>query len=79
MLETRAKPEMMRELILQLCSIRAWNSDEIAMLLHRNSRHLRDSYLTPMTAEGLLERTYPEIPSHPHQAYRAARQESNTN
>lgn len=65
----RAKPEAVRQVILQLCRDRYLTVDQLAALLSRNAAGLRDRYLTPMTKEGLLRLRYPESPNRPDQAY----------
>jgi len=65
----RAKPELVRRVILEVCAQRYLTADQIARLLHRNVAGLRTRYLYPMTGEGLLRLRYPESPNRPDQAY----------
>lgn len=65
----RAKPELVRRVILEVCAHRYLTADQIATLLHRNGAGLRTRYLYPMTGEGLLRLRYPESPNRPDQAY----------
>ncbi len=58
-----------REAIKRLCSSRPFKPSEIALLLKRNQRHMRDYYLTPMVELGELELVFPDNPAHPQQAY----------
>jgi len=43
----------------------------LATTLKLQPRNLSDRHLTPMLKDGLLERRFPDIPSHPEQAYRS--------
>ncbi|HUX38081.1 MAG TPA: RNA-binding domain-containing protein [Rectinemataceae bacterium] len=68
----RAKPEKVREVILELCRGQFITADELAILMSRNADHLRNRFLGPMVAEQLLQLRYPAVPQHPEQAYRSA-------
>jgi ATP-dependent DNA helicase RecG len=68
----RARPEAVRQTILELCRDYYLTVDQLAALLSRNTAGLRDRYLTPMTKEGLLRLRYPEAPNRPDQAYTSA-------
>jgi ATP-dependent DNA helicase RecG len=68
----RSKLQDVRELIVQLCAVHDWRLDELSILLKRNAVYLRNAHLTPLLAEGVLQRTHPETINHPQQAYRAA-------
>lgn len=68
----RARPEAVRQMILELCRNNYLTVDQLAALLSRNTAGLRDRYLTPMTKEGLLRLRYPESPNRPDQAYTVA-------
>lgn len=59
----------LRDMILQLCSGRYLESAVLADLLGRSLNNLRSRFLTPMVAEGLLARRYPDEPNRPDQAY----------
>ena len=61
---------LVRETILKLCSGRYLRLAELARLLDRKPETLRDSYVSSMIREGMLELRYPEKPSHPDQSYR---------
>ncbi len=58
-----------RAMIVRLCSGRYLESTVLADLLGRNVNGLRSRFLTPMVAEGILARRYPEEPNRPGQAY----------
>lgn len=66
----RQPPHLVAELITDLCGVRAWRVDELALLLNRNARHLQQGYLRSLVGEGRLEMTQPDKPNDPQQAYR---------
>jgi ATP-dependent DNA helicase RecG len=68
----KAPVSAVRDVIQRLCAGRFFTSDELAQLLKRNPDGLRNRYLTPMVAEGILKLRYPETPNRPDQAYTAS-------
>ncbi len=66
----RSPPGQVQQVITELCSIRAYTADELAVLLRRNKKWVFRSYLSPLLRAGILEYTVPENPRHPMQAYR---------
>ncbi len=69
-LGTRPRKEKLRQAICQLCS-NQWRSVAwLAGILNLQPRNLSDRHLSPMVKDGLLERRFPDIPSHREQAYR---------
>lgn len=68
----RATPEVIRNLIRQLCAWRPLSADELATLLRRTRIHLVNEHIRPMVLAGEIERTLPDQPNHPQQKYRAA-------
>jgi ATP-dependent DNA helicase RecG len=68
----RLSKEMLRGLILDLCSKGYLTLKILSKLLERSPDSLRNHYINPMITEGLLEIRYPNQPSHPNQAYRAS-------
>ncbi|MDY7002527.1 MAG: putative DNA binding domain-containing protein [Cyanobacteriota bacterium] len=73
----RAKPELMRTTILNLCSNKYINLKTLAELLDRSPDTIRTHYLNPMLEEGSLELQYPNQPSHPQQAYKTVSKQNN--
>jgi ATP-dependent DNA helicase RecG len=67
----RAPPEQVQQVIAQLCRWRALRAAELAIILGRDPRYLRQRYLGPMLKRGRLKRTFPDQPQHPAQAYEA--------
>lgn len=62
----------LRQALLRLAELKPWRPAELASLLgFTDPAKLVERHLSPMVAKGLLERTYPDNPTHPHQAYRA--------
>jgi len=60
----------LQEIILMVCSRRDFVSlRELAHTLHRSHHRIR-SPLVSLIQDGCIELLYPEIPNHPHQAYR---------
>jgi hypothetical protein len=70
-LGTRPRKEKLRQAIGQLCADQWRSVAWLAALLKLQPRNLSDRHLTPMLKDGLLERRFPDIPSHPEQAYRS--------
>lgn len=69
----RHPPQEIQDLVVALCSQRAWPVDELAMVLRRNPEVVRQNYLRPLMRDGRLVMTRPEEPNDPQQAYRAVR------
>ncbi len=67
----RTPPEIIQNLIKQLCFLRPFKPSDLASLLKRSHRYVRDYYLTPMIERGELELMFPENPAHPQQAYKS--------
>ncbi|QAT81687.1 ATP-dependent DNA helicase [Corallococcus coralloides] len=58
---------------MALTSLRPWHPTELAKKLSYSPDKLTERHLKAMVDEGLLERTHPDNPAHPAQAYRATR------
>src|SRR5690606_23216490 len=67
----RQPPGEVEQLIADLCAFRAWRAEELALLLGRNPRYVKNDYLRPLRREGRVEMTRPDVPNDPDQAYRA--------
>lgn len=67
----RNPPHETQDLVVALCSLRAWPVDELALVLRRNPEVVRQSYLRPLMRDGRLVMTRPDEPNDPQQAYRA--------
>lgn len=68
----RHPPERVRDLVAELCQLRAWRVDELALLIQRNPESIRQNYLRPLLAQQRIAMTLPETPHSPQQAYRSA-------
>ncbi|MGR8933859.1 MAG: ATP-binding protein [Gammaproteobacteria bacterium] len=67
----RLSGKALRALICRLCRWRALRGAELATLLEKDLKYLRNKHLTEMVQSGQLNLLYPESPNHPHQAYLA--------
>jgi ATP-dependent DNA helicase RecG len=62
----------LRPLLMRLMELRAWKPADLARTVgFAGASKLVERYLAPMVNEGLLERSHPDNPTHPDQAYRA--------
>ena len=68
----RTSEKALRQLILDLCGWRALKGEELAAILGKNLKYLRNRYLSAMVRSGALVFQYPESPSHKRQAYKLA-------
>ena len=69
----RHPPGEVCDAIVEICRLRDWRAEELATLLQRHSRYVRNNYLRPLMRDGRLAMTNPNEPSDPQQAYRAVR------
>ncbi|MDT4330724.1 ATP-binding protein [Methylomonas sp. MS20] len=75
----RLSAEALRALICELCRWQALRGEELATLLDKDLKYLRNKHLTDMVQSGQLTLLYPESPNHPHQAYVASAQDKEEN
>jgi predicted HTH transcriptional regulator len=66
----KADPQIIQQTILKLCRGRFLSVVNLASLLNRSPRGLRNRFVKPLIEEGLLERRFPQQPNHEQQAYR---------
>ena len=59
----------LKAIIKNLCATQPQKLADLAVLLKRNPKHLREHYLTPMLKSHELELVYPDK-THPMQAYK---------
>lgn len=59
----------LRQIIRDLCGWRPLRGEELAALLHKDLKYLRNKHLTGMVRAGELAFLYPESPNHALQAY----------
>ena len=67
----KAEQARVESVILELCHLRAWSAEELALLTERNADYLKTTYLKSMVERGDLAYTLPSAPRHPEQAYQA--------
>jgi len=67
----RHPPELVRDLVVELCQSRPWKSEELALILSRNHETVRQSYLRPLLAQKRIAMTLPDTPNSRQQAYRS--------
>ena len=67
----RSSPDQVKLVIIKLCGVRAWSAEELSVLISRNVKHLRETYLRPLVKEKMIEMTIPDEPNDPNQAYTA--------
>jgi ATP-dependent DNA helicase RecG len=60
----------LRQLIRDLCGWQPLRGEELATLLGRDRKYLRNKHLSAMVATGELEFQFPESPNHALQAYK---------
>ncbi len=60
----------LRALIRELCGWQALRGEELATLLHKDLKYLRNKHLTEMVQTGELAFLFPESPNHALQAYK---------
>lgn len=68
---TRVNPDIMEDIIYELCSINHYKTSELAKILHRNESYIAEKYIRKMMEEGRLGFTIPEVVNHYLQAYKA--------
>ncbi len=67
----RNPPGEVCDVIVEVCRQRAWQADELAALVRRHPRYVRNNYLRPLMRDGRLAMANPDEPNDPQQAYRA--------
>ena len=66
-------PQEIRDLVVELFTLRDWRVDELSVVLRRNPEVVRQNDLRPLMRDGRLAMTNPDEPNDPQQAYRANR------
>ena len=67
----KANPAQLQRMILDVCQDDYKTIEEIAQRVGRGIKYLKNSFISKMVGDGLLDRKYPEIPTHPDQRYKA--------
>ena len=68
----RHPPGEVCDAIVEICPLRDWRAEELATLLQRHSRYVRNNYLRLLMRDGRVAMINPNEPSDPQQAYRAS-------
>ncbi|MFZ4535966.1 ATP-binding protein [Propionivibrio sp.] len=68
--QKRAKPEVVRNVILALCAKEFLTLQQLSMLLGRSAEKLQERNIAPLVRENLLTLRFPDTPTHREQAYR---------
>ena len=71
-LPKRLKKEELEKLILEKCKEEYFTIAQIAEKAERKSSYIQNEILPALIESGKLQRLYPTIPNHPHQAYKTA-------
>jgi ATP-dependent DNA helicase RecG len=61
--------QLIEDTIIALCNLTPLSSAQLALILNKKKDKLRDKYLASMIKAGALERTIPDKPFDPKQAY----------
>ncbi len=69
----RLSQTQMDDLIVALCAEHPLKARELAQMMHRSARHLRDAYLSRLVREGRLQLS--GSPNDPHVTYSTAKRE----
>jgi ATP-dependent DNA helicase RecG len=69
----RHPPHEIRQLVVQLCRVRSWRAEELAIVLGRNAETVRQNYLRPLMRDRLIAMINPDEPNDPQQAYQAVK------
>ena len=73
-LSKKSEPKNIQLLIVKLCAVKPWTTEEIAQHVNRRSLNpLKQRHLTPLRKKGLIDYLYPEVVNHPQQAYQITR------
>lgn len=66
----RTPPETVKDLIKELCAFRPMKLSDLATILNRHPKYIREQYLNEMIKQQELEHVFAD-PNHPQQAYKA--------
>ncbi len=66
----RTDTESIKNLIVKICAIKELSSKEIAIIIGRNEKYIKNSYLKELIEEGKINYTIPEMIKHPNQKYK---------
>lgn len=66
----RVRPEVLKQLVLELCSDDYFTINQISSVLGRTENHIRQKIVLPLVSEGKLELKYLDNLTHSKQAYK---------
>ena len=66
---SRASRETVCQLIIDLCAFKPYSYEELASILQRSPKALKDKYLKPLRLANMLFYWIPEMINHPQQKY----------
>ena len=65
------RKEELENMILSACNAEFKTLEELAVSIAKNPKYVKNSIIPKLIESGKLERLYPKIINHPHQAYKA--------
>jgi ATP-dependent DNA helicase RecG len=65
------RKEELENMILSICNTDFKTLEELAVGIAKNPKYVKNSIIPKLIESGKLERLYPKIINHPHQAYKA--------
>lgn len=65
------RKEKLENMILSTCNTEFKTLEELAVSIAKNPKYVKNSIIPKLIESGKLERLYPKIINHPHQAYKA--------
>lgn len=63
--------EKLENMILSTCNTEFKTLEELAVSIAKNPKYVKNNIIPKLIESGKLERLYPKIINHPHQAYKA--------
>lgn len=68
----RIEPEVMEQIIMEICKLQPTSAEDIAKLVGKTKSYITNKYLYKMVRDGHLKYSIPEMVKHPAQKYTAA-------
>lgn len=66
----RVKPDVLQEIVLEICALDYFTIFEISAILERTENHIRQKIVLPLVSQNKLRLKYPDKPKHFKQAYK---------
>lgn len=67
----KVNPQQLQNQIMEFCKDDYKSLEDIAKGVGKKIKYLNNGFITKMVSEGLLDRKYPKVPTHPDQQYKA--------